>query len=112
MENELLESTAILHGIHEEKWEEGSTRYNMVIDALAYTMYGSNHHKQLAAARKILIKKTTQLGKFNPHKGRPISVTFVYNEDCEHLLSNKTYLPKGVFADKQYCEEREQQKNP
>ena len=107
IENELLESTAIIHGIHEERWEEGSTRYNMVIDALAYTMYGPNHHEQLAAARKILIKKTRRLGKFNPHKGRPISVTFVYNEDCEHLLSNKTYLPKGVFTDRQYCEETE-----
>ena len=59
MENELLESTAIIHGIHEERWEEGSTRYNMVVDTLAYTMYGSNHHEQLATARKILIKKNT-----------------------------------------------------
>ena len=40
-------------------------------------------------------------------KADPSSVTFVYNEDCEHLLSNKTYLPKGVFADRQYCEETE-----
>ena len=39
--------------------------------------------------------------------GRPISVTFVYNEDCEHLLANKKYLPKGVYADKQYSEEIE-----
>ena len=54
MENELLESTAIIHGIHKEKWEEGSTRYNMVIDALAYTMYSSNHHEQ---QRKFSSKK-------------------------------------------------------
>ena len=25
IENELLESTAIIHGVHEERWEEGST---------------------------------------------------------------------------------------
>ena len=86
---------------------DGKNRYNMVVDILAYTMFGSNHHEQLTAARKILIKKTTRLGKFNPYKGTPISVTFVYNEDCEHLLANKKYLPKGVFADKQYCEETE-----
>ena len=112
MENELLESIAIIHGIHEERWEEGSTRYNMVVDALAYTMYGSNHHEQLATARKILIKKTTRLGKLNPTKADP-SLTFVYNEDCEHLLANKKYLPKGVLADKQHCEETENnKKNP
>ena len=107
IENELLESTAIIHGIHEDSWEEGSTRYNMVVDVLAYTMMGSNHHEQMNEARKILIKKTSRIGKYNPYKGRPISVTFVYNEDCEHLLANKKYLPKGVFADKQYCAEIE-----
>ena len=107
IENELLESTAIIHGVHKDRWEEGSTRYNMVVDVLAYTMFGSNHHEQINATRKILIKKTVRLGKFNSYKGRPISVTFVYNEDCEHLLANKKYLPKGVFVDKQYCEETE-----
>ena len=107
IENELLESTAIIHGVHEDKWEEGSTRYNMVVDVLAYTMYGTNHHEQLTAARKILIKKTSRLGKYNPNRGRPISVSFVYNEDCEHLLANKKYLPKGVYADKQYSEDIE-----
>ena len=56
MEDELLESTAIIHGVHEDRWEEGSTRYQMVVDVLAYTMYGSNHHEQINAARKILIK--------------------------------------------------------
>ena len=103
MENELLESTAIIHGVHEDKWEEGTTRCNMVVDVLAYTMYGTNHHEQLTAARKILIKKTLWLGKYNPNRGRPISVTFV----CEHLLANKKYLPKGVYADKQYSEDIE-----
>ena len=107
IENELLESTAIIHSVHEDKWEEGSTRYNMVVDVLAYTMYGTNHHEQLTAARKILIKKTSRLGKYNPNRGRPISVSFVYNEDCEHLLANKKYLPKGVYADKQYSEDIE-----
>ena len=29
------------------------------------------------------------------------------NAWCEHLLANKKYLPKGVFMDKQYCEEIE-----
>ena len=89
IENELLEATAIIHGVHEDRWEDGTTRYNMVVDVIAYTMFGSNHHEQLTAARKILIKKTSRLGKYNPAKGRPISVTFVYNEDCEYLLANK-----------------------
>ena len=107
IENELLEAMAIIHDVHEDRWEEGSTRYNMVVDVLAYTMLGSNHHEQMSSARKILIKKTTRLGKFNPYKGRPILVTFVYNEDCEHLIANRKYLPRGVYVDKQYSQEIE-----
>ena len=97
IENELLESTAIIHGVHEDSWEEGSTWYNMVVDVLAYTMIGSNHHEQMNAARKILIKKTSRIGKYNPYKGRTISVTFAYNEDCEHLLANKSTYRKGCL---------------
>ena len=52
IENELLESTAIIYGVHEDSWEDGPTRYNMVIDVLAYTMMGTNHHEQMNAARK------------------------------------------------------------
>ena len=57
IENELLESIALIHGVHEDRWEEGSTRYNMVVDVLAYTMFCSNHHKQINAAEKFLSRK-------------------------------------------------------
>ena len=69
IENELLESTSIIHGVHDDKWEEGSTRYNMVVDVLAYTMFGSYHHEQINAARKILIKKLQDWGSTTPIRG-------------------------------------------
>ena len=31
----------------------------------------------------------------------------MYHEDCENLLSNKKYLPRGIFADRQYSQETE-----
>ena len=71
----------------------------MVVDVLACTMFGSNHHEQINAARKILIKKTVRLGKCHPYKGWPISVTFVYNEDCEHLLAKSK---QKMFVTKTY----------
>ena len=40
-------------------------------------------------------------------RGRPIIVHFVYHEDCEYLLANRSYLPDGVFLDRQYSEETE-----
>ena len=32
-------------------------------------------------------------------------INFVYHEDCENLLSNKKYLPRGIFADTQYSQD-------
>ena len=58
-------------------------------------------------ARKIPIKKTYRLGHYNSQRGRPIVINFVYHEDCENLLSNKKYLPRGVFADRQYSQDME-----
>ena len=54
---------------------------------------------------KFSLRKLPDWESTTLNKGRSISVTFVYNEDCEHLLANKKYLPKGVYADKQYSEE-------
>ena len=31
----------------------------------------------------------------------------MYHEDCENLLSNKKYLPRGIFADRQYSQDTE-----
>ena len=77
------------------------------MEAIANTINAQTREEQLQAARRIPIKKSARLGKYNSQRGRPIVVHFVYDEDCEYLLANKSYLPKGVFLDRQYSEETE-----
>ena len=105
IENELYSSNVIIHGISESENEEGPERYRLVTKLLATTIYASTYEEQIAIARKIPIKITYSVLRYKSQRGRPIVVQFVYYEDCENLLANKNYLPRGVYADRQYSQD-------
>ena len=107
IENELFSSNLIFSGIPEGENEEGSECYRLIIEAIANTVNAQTREEQLQVARWIPVKKSSRLGKYNSCRGRPIVVHFVYHEDCEYLLANRSYLPDGVFLDRQYSEETE-----
>ena len=107
IENELYSSNLIFSGLSEAPNEEGPDRYWMVIKVIANTINAQTREEQLQIARRIPIKKSTRLGKYNSHRGRPMLVQFVYQEDCEYLLANKSYLPQGVYVDRHYSEDTE-----
>ena len=107
IENELFSSNLIFSGIPEGESEEGPECYRLIIEAIANTINAQTREEQLQTARRIPIKKSSRLGKYNSRRGRPIVVHFVYHEDCEYLLANRSYLPNGVFLDRQYSEETE-----
>ena len=107
IENEMYCSNLIFSGIAEGESEEGPECYRLITEAIANTINAQTRDEQLQAARRIPIKKSLRIGKYNSRRGRPIKVQFVYQEDCEYLLANKNYLPKGVFIDRQYSEETE-----
>ena len=110
IENELYSPNIILHGISESEYEEGPERYRLVTEVIATTICAGSYEEQIQIARKIPIKKTYRIGRYNIHRGRPIVVNFVYHEDCEYLLSNKKHLPRGVFADRQYSQDTEEKR--
>ena len=108
MENVQLDNNLILHGIPEPTaWEYPETRYAKVIENLASTMNGQTDAEQRDMARNLSIQKTKCIGKFNMERSRPISITFSKYEDVEYLLTYERYLPKGIYLDKEYCEEIE-----
>ena len=111
MENVQLDNNLILHGIPEPTaWEYPETRYAKVIENLASTMNGQTEAEQRDMARNLSIQKTKRIGKFNIEKSRPISITFGKYDDVEYLLTYKRYLPKGIYLDKEYCEEIEKKR--
>ena len=44
------------------------------------------------------------------NRNRPISVTFENKSDADHLFENKIRLGQGIFADREYCQETEQER--
>ena len=108
MENVQLDNNLILHRIPEPTaLEYPETRYAKVIENLASTMNGQTEAEQRDMARNLSIQKTKCIGKFNIERSRPISITFGKYDDVEYLLTYKRYLPKGIYLDKEYCEEIE-----
>ena len=65
IENELYSSNVIIHGISESEDEEGPERYRLVMEVIARTIYASSYEEQIQIARKIPIKKTYRLGRYN-----------------------------------------------
>ena len=65
IENELYSSNIILHGIPESEYEEGPERYRLVTAVIATTICAGSYEEQIQIARKIPIKKTYRIGRYN-----------------------------------------------
>ena len=107
IENSLLDNNIILHGIPEDSWELDSNRLEKIVYAISFTMDKESEQDQLDVARKIRIKSTRRLGIYNSKRSRPVFICFERFCDADYILSNKRFLPEGVYADKEYSEETE-----
>ena len=58
LEDKLMESNLIIHGIKESSWELDSTRNELVVQAIASTVHADNDSSKLIIARKIPISST------------------------------------------------------
>ena len=110
MEDKMLEHNIVITGISEDTWEDPEPRKGKVCTVLASLMEGDNQEEKLEKANELDIMHTERLGRFNPQKGRPISVRFVHKQDVNMVLTNKKKLTKGVFVDQQYSDETEMER--
>ena len=60
--------------------------------------------------RSIPIRTTTRLGKYKQGKSRPISIQFEKKSHADILYSSKSWLPKGIYVDREYTLEIECQR--
>ena len=110
LENKLLDCSIIVHGITEEVDETESERKEKLIVIMARTITRHTMEECIEVARNVPIKSTQRLGRFVANRNRPISVTFVNKSDADHLFENKTKLGHGIFADREYCQETERER--
>ena len=107
IEDQMLETCVVLMGLHEDKWEDTEPRCILIDKELSVITPGENDEERLANANAIKIVKTERIGRYNPSKGRPISIKFAYKSDADWLLSSRKNLNKGIFVDKQYSDKTE-----
>ena len=74
---------------------------------LSRTVNGETEAERLSGAKKMLIKRCKQLGRYQENKSRAISVEFQLKQDADYVIENKKSLGEGVFVDREYSDEVE-----
>ena len=110
IEDKLLESSIVVNGISEDKYEEPEPRRAKLNKELACILSGNTDEEKLESAEALQIISTERVGKYNPKKGRPMAVKFVKKSDAEMVLDLKKKLRKGIYVDQFYCVETEKQR--
>ena len=103
----MLETCVVLTGLHEDKWEDAEPRCMLIDKELSVIVPGENDEERLANANAIKIVRTERIGRYNPSKGRPISIKLAVISDTNWLLSSSKNLNKGIFVDKKYSDKTE-----
>ena len=104
IESRALANNIIVRGIPEDEWEkESTTRHKVSTELKKLTLIQSGDASQPGKRpKKLEIRSRKRVGRYVKDRSRPISTEFVRKEDVEFILSNKTKLNKGVYADKEY----------
>ena len=112
IENKALENCLVFKGITEGEYEkEGETRRK--IQETLQNMISSNTAEAKDAKRianNLEIRKCRRLGKYLKDRSRPISVDFLRKEDADFIMDNKTELPEGIYADREYSQDTERKR--
>ena len=65
---------------------------------------------KLKMAKNLEIRSCKRVGKYIRGQARPISAEFLRKDDVNFILSNKTSLRKGIFADKEFPQDVERKR--
>ena len=110
LEDKMLEHNIVVSGIKEGQWEEDELRMNKVNCELAKLFTVETQDEATKGVTKLDIMSTERLGCYNPARPRPIAVRFVHKKDVNIVLANKKCLEEGIFVDRQYSDETENER--
>ena len=106
IEEQLLEINLIFHGLTEEQWEKEAARQRKIHNAIHNTLSASIEDKD-EHVKTFKIVKSQRIGKYIKNHTRPVAVTFTKKIKVEEVLNNKKKLPDGVYVDREYPEQVE-----
>ena len=110
IENKLMSSNVILHGISDQQCEPSAITREKALSALSHVANGKTSKEKLDVVRKIGFRDIRRLGEYREHRNCPILLEFEKRVSAEFLLENRKQLPRGVFVDREYSEEVERER--
>ena len=106
----MLESCIVMTGVKEDTWETDEVRRDKLFKILSNTVLGRTLEERLDTVKIMYIKNSTRVGRFRKMYNHPICVEFLYKEDADYVINNQSYLPEGVYVDRQYSKETEEER--
>ena len=102
LKDKLLDNNLTFSGIREENSETELSMYHAILDIILTTFFGPDYQTQLNQAKLVHMEKLERKGRYAPNRTHPISVIFSHHSDVLDILSNKRYLPDGIFVNQEY----------
>ena len=93
IENKLMCSNVILHGISDQQWELSAVTREKALSAISHIANGKTSKDKLDVVRKIGFRDIRRLGEYREHRNRPILLEFEKRVSAEFLLENRKQLP-------------------
>ena len=103
-----MDNNVILHGIEDQVWEIKEVTRKKALLAISHIANGKTPKEKLDVVRKIGFKDIRRIGDYKANRSRPVLERKI---SADFLLQNKKKLPKGIYADKEYSAEIENERH-
>ena len=106
-ENRTLENCLVFKGVTEGEYEKESETRMKIKETLKNLISSNNAEEAERMANNFEIRRCRRLGKYFKDRSRPISVDFLRKDDTDFIMENKSHLPEGIYADREYSQDTE-----
>ena len=107
IENCTLENCLVFRGLPKSEYEKESETHKKIKEALRNLISSNSDEEAEQTVKNFEIRRCKHLGKYFKDRARPISVDFLRKDDTDYIMENKSQLPGGVYADREYNQETE-----
>ena len=106
----MLENNIVLSVIPDQSWELSDNLRKKALIAISHLANGKTPQEKLSIVRKIGIKNVHRIGDYSVKRHCPVSIEFLNKSSVDFLFENKRKLPKGLYVDREYNKETEQER--
>ena len=110
IENRTLENCLVFRGLPESEYEKESKTRKKIKEAFKNLISSNSDEEAEQSVKHFEIRRCKRLGKYFKDRARPISVDFLRKDDTDYIMENKSQLPGGVYADREYNRETERKR--